>query len=456
MESQEQMTHAAETILTQCLNLPTGAEIVILADETTIDTASILAEAALKLDLHPILTYFNTQMQIALGGQNLSPMLQTALNEAAAALICLNSTPKCLPFRDHVRQTAWNPGCKVAHMPGISQNTLLLADVDYETFKNQCEMLALALAKGHQIEIISWDQRGHEYCLKAILEPWIRLPIISDGIIQAGSWGNVPSGETYIAPPEGLAEGAIVIKGSLPGYRIGPGEEIILHFQRGHLVEMAPLDSPAAQYLQQTQIEFARSRGDQNWSNLAEIGLGVNPNVHELTGNPLLDEKKYGTVHIALGDNIDMGGQVKSCIHCDMVCLAPRVSIDGKVILDGGQIILQTKDWCEDYREIDPTEAWHSGLSLKCTAINTSIDGQGRLKRLWDTSSGRVCAVPVGNDRTAQMAASIYQLIQRSAQPITLHSLAHQNSRSDLTQLLQLTYLLKLYSLVSTQDGNLA
>ncbi|MCB9079093.1 MAG: aminopeptidase [Anaerolineaceae bacterium] len=453
MTLQQQMTHAAETILTQCLNLPSGAEIIIFADETTMDTANILAEAALKLELEAIVAYYSSPMQMALGSRGLAPKLQAALHEAAAALICLNGTPECLPFRNYVRQTGWNPNCKVAHMPGVSQSTLLLADVDYETLEIQCEMLALALAKGRQIEISSWDQQGREYSLKAALDPWARLPIISDGIIQPGSWGNVPSGETYIAPLEGSAEGQIVINGSIPGYRISPAEEIILHFKQGRLVDWTPAASLAGQRLQKTQIEFARSHGDQNWANLAEIGLGANPRVQELTGNPLLDEKKYGTVHIALGNNIDMGGETKSLIHCDMVCLSPRLSIDGKLVMEGNEIVLQPQDWCEDYQEIEPPTAWHSEICVKYSAVNAHTDAKGRLKRLWDTSSGRVCSVPVGNDRTAQSAAAVYQLIQ-NAGPVSLNNLNRETHRFTHKQLLQLTYVLKLYGLINVYEND--
>ena len=46
---------------------------------------------------------------------------------------------------------------------------------------------------------------------------WDRLPVASDGIIRDGAWGNVPSGETYIAPMEGTAEGQVLINGSIPG-----------------------------------------------------------------------------------------------------------------------------------------------------------------------------------------------------------------------------------------------
>lgn len=453
MKLQDQATHAAETVLTQCLDLPVGAEIVVFGDETTIDIASVLAEVAVKLKLEPVLTFFSTQMQMDLGDKELAPSLEVMLNDAAAALICLNSTPGCLPFRDNVRRTAWNAGCKVAHMPGINQHTLLLADVDYQVLSTHCEMLALALAKGQQIEIISWDHVGNEHRLYAPLRPWVRLPIISDGLIQAGSWGNVPSGETYIAPPEGLAQGSIVINGSLLDYRMGPDEEIVLRFREGHLIEWTPLNSPATRHLERTQIDFARSQGDQNWSNLAEIGLGTNPRVYELTGNPLLDEKKYGSVHIALGDNMDMGGEVESRIHCDLVCLSPRVLIDGKVVLDHGEIVLETRDWCEDYREIEPPATWHGDLRITCTATDTHVDEQGRLKRLWDTSSGRVCSVPVGDDETARLAAGIYQLIQSHGQAVTISELAHQKRRVDLSQLLQLTFVLKLYNLVKVHNG---
>jgi len=450
----EQAIRAAETVLTQCLDLPVGAEIVVFGDEMTIDVAGILAQVAVKLELEPILTYFTRQMQMDLGGKELAPALDTVLKDAAAALICLNDTPECFLFRDNVRQTAWNAGCRVAHMPGINQSTLLLADVDYEALSAQCEMLALALAKGRQLEITSWDHKGNEHCLQTTLQPWMRLPIISDGLIQKRAWGNVPSGETYIAPPEGLTEGTIVINGSIQGYQIGPGEEVILRFHKGRLVEWSPHKSPATKHLQRTEIDFARSQGDQNWSNLAEIGLGANPRVRELTGNPLLDEKKYGSVHIALGNNIDMGGEVQSCIHCSMVCLSPKVSIDGKTVIKGDKIVLKSQDWCEDYREIRPPEAWGSDLCIKHTATGTHVDGQGRLKRLWDTSSGRVCSVSVGNDETARMAANIYQLLQRRRHSITtVRELTYPRRRIALPQLLQLIYVLKLYGLVKIHNG---
>ena len=447
-----QTIRAAKTILTQCLALPSGAELVIFADEITVDTASIIAEVALNLELKPVIAYFTQQMQIDLNDKGLFPGIESLLDDAIAALICLNSTSHCLPFRDRARQSALNAGCKVAHMPGVNQATLLLADIDYETLTAQCELLALALAKGQHMEITTQDRMGRKHHLHLPLHAWRRLPIISDGIIQKDSWGNVPSGETYIAPPEGLAEGSIVINGSIPGYIIPPEQEITLYFQAGHLIKWTPSESPAVQHLLNTQIELARSEGDENWSNLAEIGLGANPRMQTLTGISLLDEKKYGSIHIALGDNVDMGGQIASRIHCDMVTLSPEVRIDGRAIIEKDAIVIREEDWREDYRTVQPTAVWQTHLSVTCMATNAHIDDQGRLHRLWDTSSGRVCSVRVGSNETSRHAAAVYQLLKRRGQPMTISDLSSLKSNLDLYQLLQLTYLLQQYELIKIQN----
>jgi leucyl aminopeptidase (aminopeptidase T) len=446
---------AAETIFRQCLDLPKNGEIVILADETTIATASILAEVAIEQKLNPILTYFTVQMQTIMGKAQVVPALASLLDGADATLICLNNKPQCLAFRDNIRRIAWNPGCKVAHMPGINLNTIVFADVDYQALNERCEMIALVLAKGQKVEIKTRDHQGNEYSLKTKLNPWMRLPIISDGVIQTGAWGNVPSGETYIAPPEGIAEGTIVINGSVSGYCINPGEEIFLHFQKGRLVAWEPLDSPAMEHLLHEQIEYAQSENDQNWSNLAEIGIGANPLVKKPIGNPLLDEKVYGSLHIALGDNTDMGGDVTSKIHCNLVTLLPTLLVDDKLILEGGEIKIDPGEWLENFKSVNLPEHWHADISIQSTVTNAQKDEDGRLKRLWDTSAGGICSVPVGSDETARIATKIYRYIKDFGQSVKIRDLTGEYPECDLSQLVHLTYILNLYDLVSI-DGEVS
>ncbi len=111
---------------------------------------------------------------------------------------------------------------------------------------------------------------------------WDYPPGINDGTIREGAWSNLPPGEVYIVPRDG--DGQIVVNGSIPGKVLGPAEELILTFREGRLVDVEPEDVPAARHLHETQIAYAERRGDTNWSNLAEVGFGLNPAVQDLTG----------------------------------------------------------------------------------------------------------------------------------------------------------------------------
>ena len=256
------LSQAARTIFTRCLSLPNGSEVLIFADETTSAVAEILALEAWQMQLKPMLLYYSLHMQKVFQNASVPTGLLSAMKDANAAMICLNGEPEYFLFRDHMRRTAWNAGLKVAHMPGITPEVLLMADLDYEQLSYQCELFALALAKGTRLEIVSYDSQGKAHRLSARLDPWNRFPIVSDGIIEARVWGNVPSGETYISPPEGQAEGEIVINGSMPQFLIAPGQEIILRFEQGRLVDWNPKDNATAEYLQKSIIELAEKQGD--------------------------------------------------------------------------------------------------------------------------------------------------------------------------------------------------
>jgi hypothetical protein len=451
VDLQAQESHAARTILQHCLGLPAESQFLVVTDETAIETAQVLAETGLELNLQPTILYYTTRMQQVIQDRPLPANIQNALTDFAAGLICLNGEPQNFLFRDQVRRTIWNANLRVAHMPGADPKSLLLADLDYPAVSQQCELLALAMAKGSRLEIITRDSHGKQYVLAIPLEPWVRNPIISDGIIEARAWGNVPSGETYIAPPEGQAEGDIVINGSIHHFLVQPGEELVMHFHQGRLVNWTPEHNPTAEYLQRSVINFAEERGDPHWANLAEVGLGANPLIQALTGNPLLDEKKYGSAHIKLGDNIDMGGTVKSDVHCNLVCLSAEVRIDGKPVIGENKIVLQETDWREDYHQLEIPEHWSSDLILRCTRVDAHPDTHGHLKRFWDTSSGRICSVPVGSERTSLHLASLYQHLQRNGRyPIS--ALTRQYRGMPISELLQATYLLHLYGLVTPHE----
>ena len=74
-------------------------------------------------------------------------------------------------------------------------------------------------------------------------------------------------------------------------------------------------------------------------SNLAELGVGTNDRA-TLTGNVLEDEKILGSVHVAFGASIAIGGTVSVPIHLDCVVTEATLEIDGTRVLDEGRFVL--------------------------------------------------------------------------------------------------------------------
>jgi leucyl aminopeptidase (aminopeptidase T) len=73
--------------------------------------------------------------------------------------------------------------------------------------------------------------------------------------------------------------------------------------------------------------------------NIAEFGIGTNDSA-KLSGLLLEDEKVMGTIHIAVGNNISMGGSVNVPIHLDGVVKKPTVWMDGKLLMKDGKLLV--------------------------------------------------------------------------------------------------------------------
>jgi leucyl aminopeptidase (aminopeptidase T) len=73
--------------------------------------------------------------------------------------------------------------------------------------------------------------------------------------------------------------------------------------------------------------------------NIAEFGIGTN-DAARIIGSILEDEKVMGTIHIALGNNMSMGGTVDVPVHLDGIVKSPTVELDGALIMDRGKLLI--------------------------------------------------------------------------------------------------------------------
>lgn len=432
-------------IFKNSLSLSQGNDLLVIFDEDTVNLLSYFAQAAEYLSVSLVCVCVPRYQQARiLSKQDISPILLQILQQARAIITCVNGEALYTRFRALILTEIAGPWTRIGHMPGADVQVLQAANFDIKKLSKICHEVELALTRGKRIEIISYDQAGNEYSLYADLGGWTRLSIASDSIIREGTWGNVPSGETYIAPIEGQSYGQIVINGSIPNSVLNPDGELLLTFEKGMLIDIKPKDSSSYQFLMNNEIKPAIDMGDPLWNNLAEIGIGLNKNIKRLTGNMLLDEKMAGTIHIAIGRNKDMNGLVMSAIHCDMVVTGPTVLVDDKSLLIRGELVLRDQDWQESYHNTQPVD---QPKLIARSGVETDRRNN-KLRRVCRSESGRSIKYPVGDSTTAKEALKLYCLLPENFQPVSMIELQRGLNRSSL-DIRKLLRVLELYELVT-------
>jgi len=138
-------------------------------------------------------------------------------------------------------------------------------------------------------------------------------------LTKPGSFGNLPAGETFVAPIETSAEGTLVVDLAIADLVLdGP---VTFRFREGRVIGVE--GGVAAVELKRRLAE------DETTAVLGEFGIGANPYAH-IRGRATTDEKVLGTIHIALGSNRQFGGLHLCDHHYDCVSTLPQILLDGK------------------------------------------------------------------------------------------------------------------------------
>jgi leucyl aminopeptidase (aminopeptidase T) len=452
MKITQDHVEGARQVIQRGLGLLPGQNLLIIADETTEDVAALLRDTAMSIGVSAMIVFIPQEQQMLIPQEyELSDRVQSAAQEARAIITCVNDSPDCLPFRYWVFHNYWKAHARLGHMPGASLPLLKLANVDYKKLVDSCHRLELAMARGRTIEFISFSKSGEKYFLQAEIGGWDRIPVASNGVIEDGIWGNVPSGETFIAPIEGTADGLVVINGSIPGRVIDMDEEFFVRFEQGRLVDIYPRDNQAVRMLFEKQFNVAKAKDDANWDKLAEIGIGVNPAFGTLTGSMLLDEKCAGTAHVALGTNTYMGGAVNATIHCDLVVKKPSIRIDGKPVLEAGELVLRPADWLDDFQQVDLERSLLREARQVCRSEGEIDVVKKQLVRILHSVPGRLIHYPIGSPETARLASRVYRCLPAGEVWVDIQQLTARTNM-DAGTVRKLLHVMKEYAVIEHSD----
>ena len=313
---------AATIALADCMKLARGESVLVVTDSKLLGIGKALRQAALDLGADPVLIEMEPRSR---DGEEPPASVAQAMLKSDVVVV---PTARSLTHTAARRQ-ACAAGARVATMPGILRETMIRClSADYYAIAERTRRVTEILTAGSRLRVTSPGGTDLELPIGGI------KAIASTGLIHdRGASGNLPSGEAYLMPVEGESNGVLVVDGSMSGIGSLVGKPpLTIRIEKGFAVEIK--GGPGAQKLRK-KLEPLGAKA----FNVAEFGLGTN-DAAIITGSILEDEKILGTIHVALGNNVSMGGTVDVPVHLDGVVTSPTVVLDGTKIMEKGALLV--------------------------------------------------------------------------------------------------------------------
>ncbi|MDD4857217.1 MAG: aminopeptidase [Candidatus Krumholzibacteria bacterium] len=318
----KELLKASIIALRDCLRLQKNESLLIVTDTKLREIGAALRAAALELGNDPIVMEMEPRSR---DGEEPPEAVTSAMMHSA---VVIAPTERSLTHTA-ARREACRAGARVATMPGIRRETMIRClGADYYAIADRTKRVTERLTAGKLIRVTTRAGTDITLPIKGI------KALASTGLIHApGEFGNLPSGEAYLMPVEGASSGVFVVDGSMAGIGSLTGKKpITIRVEHGQAIEI--LGGAAAKKL----LEKLEPLGAKAF-NVAEFGIGTN-DAARITGSILEDEKVMGTIHIALGNNMSMGGTVDVSVHLDGLVKYPTVELDGAPIMDRGKLLI--------------------------------------------------------------------------------------------------------------------
>ncbi len=317
----DKLKTAAYSALTTCMDLKQDESLLIVCDDNKEEIGRALYTVGQELAKDALLV---TMPPADVNGQE-PPKPVAELMARFDVVLC--PTTKSLTHTD-ARRNACKTGTRVATMPGIETGIMERAlKADYNVIARRTEKVTKILNNGKTARVTTALGTDLTLPINGI------QAISSTGLIrEKGMGGNLPSGESFLMPEEGKSHGVLVIDASVATIGTITSQPITVTIENGVAIRFE--GGPEA-----SQLEGILSQFGQAGLSVAELGIGTN---HEATisGIILEDEKVLGTIHVAFGNNVGMGGSNNVGVHIDGVVTKPTVYIDHTLLMDNGKLLV--------------------------------------------------------------------------------------------------------------------
>jgi len=241
--------------------------------------------------------------------QNSEP-IPDILSQMVKAKIIIAPTKKSITHSPETKIAA-DKGAKIITLPGITEDIFLkIGEANFDEIWKENNKIAKQLRGKNKVQVTTPSGTNLTFSIKK--RELHGLKPKNKGFVM-----NLPMGEVYCAPIEETMDGDIFI--DYFKEFIKPENKAWIKIENGRISEWNPTAQP-----------FIDAQRAENGLIVAEFGIGTNKSHKSPIGNILHDEKIFGTIHIAFGNNVSFGGKNKSPVHNDLILVKPTVLIDGK------------------------------------------------------------------------------------------------------------------------------
>ncbi len=320
MNTTPELYRAAQTAVRDCLGLKAGERVLVVTDEPLRHIGYAIRDATRDFGNEVLLVEIVPRKT---NGEE-PPAEVAALMGMVDVVLC--PTSKSLTHTD-ARRAASATGARIATLPGVTEEVMVRCmNADYHQIAERTDRLCRLLEATESVRVTAAAGTDIMLPIKG------RQAHASSGLFtNRGQWGNLPTGEAYLAPLEGQSQGVVVVDGSMAS--VGMVRQPIRITVRDGLATDIEGGEEAA------RLRALLEPHGQDGRNVAEFGIGTNDRAI-LTGIILEDEKVMGTIHIAFGDNKSMGGTVRVASHLDGLVTRPTVWFDDRKIMDAGSLLV--------------------------------------------------------------------------------------------------------------------
>ena len=311
---------ASQIAVRDCMGTKPGERVLIVTDEPLRIIGYALWRAAKDLGTEAMIV---EMLPRKTNGEE-PPREIAELMKMMDVVLC--PTSKSLTHTDS-RRAASEKGVRVATLPGVTEEIMVRCmNADYHQIAARTFRICDEMEKTSVVRVVAPCGTDITMPIKG------RKAHASSGLFrEKGLWGNLPTGESYLAPVEGQSQGTVVVDGSMAGVGM-IHVPIRITVKDGYATDITGGDE-AVRLLALLEPHGRDAR------TVAEFGIGTNDKAI-LTGLIIEDEKVMGTIHIAFGDNKSMGGSVRVASHLDGLIKKPTVWFDDRKIMESGRLLV--------------------------------------------------------------------------------------------------------------------